>query len=119
MCASQVRTHINRHVHSAFWVSSTCGVLADTCYDSRVIEDMQDDFGGHHSPTGAISCADYIIEHERYNLAEGSVFTNIQESLPDTPKDHSPSQDTSYLSLQTCCPHGRRTTRVHPTDELD
>jgi len=62
----EVRTHVNRHVHSAFWVKSACGEI-DVCYDSR------------YPPT--LECLLVVLDHEKYNLAEGFTFVNISYTL--------------------------------------
>jgi hypothetical protein len=81
----EVRTHINRHVHSAFWVKAACAEI-DRCYDSN---DRNE-----NSPLTAVvnttipfllkeanGCLSTVLEHEKYNLAEGFTFVGIQYTL--------------------------------------
>jgi len=92
----EARTHINRHVHSAFWVKTNCDTLADACFNTTVLrqatmealepkalEAAQDDgvLNYHRGHAGGLSCMEYVLEHEKYNLAEGFTFANISYSL--------------------------------------
>lgn len=82
----EVRVHINRHVHSAFYIKTVCGSLADYCFDvdplrvgaskesSAFSSQIEGAFGG-------VSCLTYVLEHEKANLAEGFTFVNISTSL--------------------------------------
>jgi len=81
-----VRTAINRHVHSAFWVKSVCGDLHSVCYkatpllDVLVAETPSDEdctVTDHYS----LGCLNAVMDHEMYNLAEGYYFLNMSMSL--------------------------------------
>ena len=89
----QVRVHINRHVHAAFWVKATCADLNDRFVDSSFIRIPgkelipYDTFGDpDHITAGSgmsvsQTCLISIDQHEKYNLAEGFTFVNISYSL--------------------------------------
>lgn len=81
----EVRTHINRHVHSAFWVKATCAEI-DLCYYNREdVPGLPLDALINSTLTYLLPevnlCLDTVLLHEKYNLAEGFTFVDIQYTL--------------------------------------
>ena len=97
------RTHISRHTSAAFWVKSACGAFDAACFDDDAYCDGGPPDGGlacsivqpfdeHSTPTSSCyanngvntqiqTCQMSILQHERYNIAEGQAFHNMSLSL--------------------------------------
>ena len=84
-----VRTAINRHVHSAFWVKSVC-TKVNICYNSsKLFKTYEETFTGgeqcaypdfldvRDGSAYSITCLGSVLTHEKYNLVEGFYFANM------------------------------------------
>jgi hypothetical protein len=97
---AEVRTHINRHVHSAFWVKATCAELHGDCFANtpanpdaadpynRVIDELlQPDkvaLAGTHDRDrlpDLHSCVAAVLYHEKYNLVGSCRRQHDRETL--------------------------------------
>jgi len=97
-----VRTHIARHTSAAFWIKSACAIFDSTCFDDDAYCDggppgdlgcsFVMPFDEHSTPTSSCyvrngvntqiqTCQMSILQHERYNIAEGMAFHNMSLGL--------------------------------------
>lgn len=86
--AAPVFSAVNRHVHSAFWVKHACAALTYTCYETALPPEMGymkniawsgEGVGGDSYP-----CVQSVLDHEKFNIAEGYYFQNLSLTLLST-----------------------------------
>jgi len=78
----EARTHINRHTHAAFYIKEMCGNADEPCLNTTdYITNLPQSTGKVHGYTQQGLCFQHVLEHEKYNVAEGFDFVNISMTI--------------------------------------
>jgi len=78
----EVRTHINRHTHAAFYIKDACSLFDEPCLNTTDLILGQPPATGHTKTySQSILCFAHVLEHENYNVAEGFAFVNVSMTL--------------------------------------